>query len=56
MQRVTQMHVTPDLLADIKPSADVRLTVAGSTIEPGSYTKPADVRLSALDLPHSFRC
>ncbi|KPV74569.1 uncharacterized protein RHOBADRAFT_45059 [Rhodotorula graminis WP1] len=49
MQRVTQMHVTPDLLPEIKPVADVRLTVAGSTIEPGSYTKPADTR-QALDV------
>lgn len=44
MQRVTQMHVTPDLLPEIKPAADVRLAVGGSTIEPGVFTKPADVR------------
>ncbi|TNY24433.1 phosphatidylethanolamine-binding protein [Rhodotorula diobovata] len=44
MQRVTQMHVTPDLLPEIKPAADVRLAVGGSTIEPGVFTKPADTR------------
>ncbi|BGP49283.1 mitochondrial 54S ribosomal protein YmL35 [Rhodotorula kratochvilovae] len=44
MQRVTQMHVTPDLLPEIKPVADVRLQVAGQTIEPGVFTKPADTR------------
>lgn len=44
MQRVTQMHVTPDLLAEIYPRADVRIHVAGETIEPGVYTAPARVR------------
>ncbi|BGP56528.1 mitochondrial 54S ribosomal protein YmL35 [Rhodotorula sphaerocarpa] len=44
MQRVTQMHVTPDLLAEIYPRADVRIHVAGETIEPGVYTAPARTR------------
>ncbi|GAA5999639.1 mitochondrial 54S ribosomal protein mL38 MRPL35 [Rhodotorula paludigena] len=44
MQRVTQMHVTPDLLAEIVPAADVRLQVAGETIEPGVFTLPAQTR------------
>ena len=44
MQRVTQMHVTPDLLAEINPQADVRIQVAGETIEPGVFTAPARVR------------
>ncbi|GAA6055622.1 hypothetical protein JCM3770_006729 [Rhodotorula araucariae] len=44
MQRVTQMHITPDLLPEIKPVADVRLHVAGATIEPGVFTNPADTR------------
>lgn len=44
MQRVTQMHITPDLLAEIAPRADVRIQVAGETIEPGVFTTPARVR------------
>ncbi|KWU44795.1 PEBP-like protein [Rhodotorula sp. JG-1b] len=44
MQRVTQMHVTPDLLAEINPQADVRIQVAGETIEPGVFTAPARTR------------
>ena len=38
------MHVTPDLLAEINPQADVRIQVAGETIEPGVFTAPARVR------------
>ncbi|GAA5991045.1 hypothetical protein JCM10908_006515 [Rhodotorula pacifica] len=44
MQRVTQMHVTPDLLAEIQPQADVRIQVDGETIEPGVFTAPARTR------------
>ncbi|GAA5875709.1 hypothetical protein JCM8547_007046 [Rhodosporidiobolus lusitaniae] len=44
MQRVTQMHVTPDLLPSISPELDVRIQVGGQTIEPGSFTLPAQTR------------
>ncbi|KAK4046927.1 hypothetical protein OIV83_005718 [Microbotryomycetes sp. JL201] len=44
MQRVTQMHVTPDVLPAINPTARLDITVDGETIEPGSYTKPAATR------------
>lgn len=44
MQRVTQMSVTPDLLAEINPEADVQIRIAGNHIEPGSYTLPSQVR------------
>ncbi|GAA5972018.1 hypothetical protein JCM11641_002459 [Rhodosporidiobolus odoratus] len=44
MQRVTQMNVTPDLLAAISPQADVRFRVGGEAVEPGSFTKPAQTR------------
>ncbi|GAA5825143.1 hypothetical protein JCM11251_006117 [Rhodosporidiobolus azoricus] len=44
MQRVTQMHVVPDLLPSISPSADVRIQVGGETVEPGAFTMPAQSR------------
>ncbi|GAA5908745.1 hypothetical protein JCM6882_008194 [Rhodosporidiobolus microsporus] len=44
MQRVTQMHVTPDLLPSISPVADVRIHVGGEAIEPGSFAKPGQTR------------
>lgn len=47
MQRVTQMNVIPDVLGDIYPEADVRIKVAGETIEPGVFTLPAQVRTFA---------
>ena len=44
MQRVTQMSVTPDLLPEIAPQADLRIQIAQEQIVPGVFTKPADVR------------
>ncbi|KAM0791824.1 hypothetical protein ACM66B_004083 [Microbotryomycetes sp. NB124-2] len=44
MQRVTQMHVTPDVLPKIEPTARLDITVDGQRIEPGSYTSPAATR------------
>ncbi|BGP17591.1 hypothetical protein JCM10213_001240 [Rhodosporidiobolus nylandii] len=44
MQRVTQMHVVPDLLPSISPKADVRIRIAGQAVEPGAYVKPAQTR------------
>ncbi|BGP25764.1 mitochondrial 54S ribosomal protein YmL35 [Rhodotorula toruloides] len=44
MQRVTQMNVTPDVVGDIYPEIDLRIQVAGETIEPGVFTLPAQTR------------
>ncbi|GAA5836809.1 hypothetical protein JCM3766R1_006270 [Sporobolomyces carnicolor] len=44
MQRVTQMSVTPDLLPEIVPQADLRIQIAQEQIVPGVFTKPADTR------------
>jgi large subunit ribosomal protein L35 len=43
MQRVTQMSVTPDLLPEIAPEADLRIRVGSEQIVPGVFTNPADV-------------
>ncbi|EGU11322.1 hypothetical protein RTG_02794 [Rhodotorula toruloides ATCC 204091] len=44
MQRVTQMNVIPDVVGDIYPEIDLRIQVAGETIEPGVFTLPAQTR------------
>ncbi|GAA5828153.1 hypothetical protein JCM5353_007807 [Sporobolomyces roseus] len=44
MQRVTQMSVTPDLLPEIAPEADVRIRIGSEQIVPGVFTSPADTR------------
>ncbi|GAA6060350.1 hypothetical protein JCM10212_004534 [Sporobolomyces blumeae] len=44
MQRVTQMSVTPDVLPEIAPEADVRIQIGGDQIVPGVFTKPAETR------------
>ncbi|GAA5956966.1 hypothetical protein JCM3765_006654 [Sporobolomyces pararoseus] len=44
MQRVTQMSVTPDLLPEIAPEADLRIRVGEEQIVPGVFTAPADTR------------
>lgn len=46
MQRVTQMSVTPDLLPEIAPEADVRIRIGAEQIVPGVFTSPADVSTS----------
>ena len=48
MQRVTQMSVTPDLLPEIAPEADLRIRVGQEQIVPGVFTAPADVRSYSL--------
>lgn len=40
MQRVSQMHIVPDILGRLEPQADLRLTINGTPVEPGSYIKP----------------
>ncbi|GAA5933242.1 YbhB/YbcL family Raf kinase inhibitor-like protein [Sporobolomyces koalae] len=42
MQRVTQMSVTPDLLPEIAPEADLRIQIGEQQIVPGVFTKPAE--------------
>ncbi|GAA6020577.1 hypothetical protein JCM11491_000802 [Sporobolomyces phaffii] len=44
MQRVTQMSVTPDLLPEITPEADLRIRVGHEQIVPGVFTNPAETR------------
>ncbi|GAA5895427.1 YbhB/YbcL family Raf kinase inhibitor-like protein [Sporobolomyces salmoneus] len=44
MQRVTQMSVTPDLLPEIVPEADLRIRIGEEQIVPGVFTSPADTR------------
>ncbi|GAA5873785.1 hypothetical protein JCM16303_002588 [Sporobolomyces ruberrimus] len=44
MQRVTQMSVTPDLLPEIVPEADLRIRIGSEQIVPGVFTNPADTR------------
>lgn len=48
MQRVTQMSVTPDLLAEIRPEVDVQIKIAGQEIEPGVFTLPSQVSRCSL--------
>lgn len=49
MQRVTQMNVTPDLIASISPSADVRVSISGEDTVPGVFVLPSQVSESRLD-------
>ncbi|GAA6011683.1 hypothetical protein JCM10207_004208 [Rhodosporidiobolus poonsookiae] len=44
LQRIHQMHIVPDLLPSLSPEVDVRIQVAGETVEPGAYTQPAQTR------------
>jgi large subunit ribosomal protein L35 len=48
MQRITQMHVVPDVLPHLDPVADVRLSFGRHKIQPGEFV---DSRVSAI-APH----
>lgn len=43
MQRISQMHVVPDVIGRIQPLADVRVAIQDGLVEPGSYIKPSQV-------------
>lgn len=44
MQRVTQMHIVPDLLAIIDPDVDMSISVKeGRSVVPGSYLLASQV-------------
>lgn len=55
MQRITQMSVTPDLLAEISPEANLEIKIAGNSIEPGSYALPSQVSTYRTKL-YDTRC
>jgi large subunit ribosomal protein L35 len=39
MQRLTQMHVVPDLLPQIDPVVDVQVRFQGKDVQPGAYVE-----------------
>ncbi|KAK9899746.1 PEBP-like protein [Cystobasidium minutum MCA 4210] len=40
MQRVSQMNIVPDLIGHIAPQVDLRVSLKGGYVEPGSFINP----------------
>lgn len=55
MQRVSQMSIVPDILGRLEPKADLRVVLKDTSMEPGSFLEPSQVRPTGrISLAKSF--
>ena len=48
MQRITQMHIVPDLMSHIDPDVNLRVMLQEGSIDPGVFLRPDQVTIAIL--------